>query len=81
VGGSLPLADDRVELFADLDYSRFRFYEDEDRDFLFSSIFGLHCKLAGRYQAGIEFEDVNNDTFSKDFRVLLKFGTILRGAN
>ncbi|MFH1070549.1 MAG: hypothetical protein V1794_13110 [Candidatus Glassbacteria bacterium] len=73
VGGSLPLAKDRVEIFADIDYSRFRFYEDEDRDYLFSSIFGLHWRPIEQLEAGVEFQDVNNDVFSKDFRVLLKF--------
>ncbi|HLA40027.1 MAG TPA: hypothetical protein VJ417_08520, partial [Candidatus Glassbacteria bacterium] len=72
-GGSLPLAADRFEIFADIDYSRFRFYEEDDRDYLFSSIFGLHWRPSDQLDAGIEFEDVNNDVFSKDFRVLLKF--------
>ena len=64
----------KIEIYADLDYSRYRFYEeDEDRDYLFSSIFGINWKPARNILAGLEFQDLNNQFFSKDFRVLLKF--------
>ncbi|HUU26319.1 MAG TPA: hypothetical protein VM123_00775 [archaeon] len=71
VGASLPFAK-KFELFADLDYSRYRFYEDEDRDYLFSSIFGINWQPRKDINASLEFEDFNNDAFSKDFRALIK---------
>ncbi len=76
LGGSLPLAHHKFELFGTLDYSRFRFYELDDesgRDYLFSTIFGMHWKPSEVVDAGIEFEDVNNNLFSKDWRVLINF--------
>lgn len=72
VGASLPVRE-KFEFFADIDYSRYRFYEDEDRDYLFSSIFGLNWRPRKDVTAGIEFQDVNNNVFSKDFRLLIKF--------
>ena len=72
VGASLPVKE-KFELFADIDYSRYRFYEEEDRDYLFSSIFGVNWRPSRELMAGVEFQDLNNDTLSKDFRLLLKF--------
>jgi hypothetical protein len=74
LGGSLPLAHHKFELFGTLDYSRFRYFEldnESDRDYLFSTIFGMHWKPSEIVDAGIEFEDVNNDVFSKDWRMLI----------
>ncbi|MBW7995850.1 MAG: hypothetical protein FVQ81_04605 [Candidatus Glassbacteria bacterium] len=74
LGGSLPLAHHKFELFGTFDYSRFRYYEldnESDRDYLFSTIFGMHWKPSEVVEAGIEFEDVNNDMFGKDWRVLI----------
>jgi hypothetical protein len=74
LGGSLPLAHHKFELFGTLDYSRFRYYEldnESDRDYLFSTIFGMHYRPSEVVDAGLEFEDVNNDLFSKDWRVLI----------
>ncbi len=61
------------ELFADVDYSLYRFYEELDRDYVFSSAFGLNWRPNRTVLAGLEFQDLNNDFLSKDFRVLLKF--------
>ena len=58
---------------ADIDYSRYRFYEDEDRDYLFSSIFGFNWRPKKNIMAGLELQDVNNDVLSKDWRLMLKF--------
>ena len=74
LGGSLPLAHHKFELFGTLDYSRFRYFELDDesgRDYLFSTIFGMHWKPSETVGAAIEFEDVNNNMFSKDWRVLI----------
>lgn len=74
VGGQVPLAEDKLELFGTLDYSRYRYLELDDeseRDYLFSTIFGMHYRPSECINAGIEFEDVNNDLFSKDWRVLI----------
>ena len=72
IAASYPLSRD-FELFADIDYSRYRFYEEEDRDYLFSSIFGMEWKPRRDIHTSLEFQDINNDIFSKDFRVLVKF--------
>jgi len=72
IGTSLPVRE-KFELFVDIDYSRYRFYEQEDRDYLFSSIFGVNWRPRKNVMAGVEFQDVNNDVFSKEFRLLLKF--------
>lgn len=72
LGATLPVREN-FELFADIDYSRYRFYEEEDRDYLFSSIFGVNWRPRKDLTAGIEFQDLNNNVFSKDFRLLLKF--------
>lgn len=61
------------ELFADIDYSLYRWYEDTDRMYDFSSVFGLNWRPSRRMAAGLEFQNLNNDILSKDFRVLLKF--------
>ncbi len=61
------------ELFADIDYSLYRFYEELDRDYVFSSAFGLNWRPNRTVLAGIELQDMNNDFISRDFRVLLKF--------
>ena len=75
VTASLPLVLGRqaLELYADLDYSRFKLFELEDRDYLFSSLFGLNGQPRKQITAGVEFEDLNNKMYSKDFRVLFKF--------
>ena len=72
VGASVPVKEN-FELFANIDYSRYRFYEEEDRDYLFSSVFGFNWRPRRDVTAGVEFQDVNNNVFSKDFRLLLKF--------
>ncbi len=74
LGGSIPMAHHKFELFGTLDYSRFRYFELDDesgRDYLFSTIFGMHWKPSEVVDAGIQFEDVNNDLFSNDWRVLI----------
>ena len=71
-GVSCPVQD-KLELFADFDYSRYRFYEDEERDYLFSSIFGFNWRPKRNIMAGIELHDLNNDMLSKDWRLLVKF--------
>jgi hypothetical protein len=71
-GASYPVCE-KFELYADIDYSRYRFYEDEDRDYLFSSIFGFNWRPKKNIMAGLELQDVNNDVLSKDWRLMLKF--------
>jgi hypothetical protein len=73
VGGSYPLLE-VLEVFADLDYSRFRFYDAENDDYLFTSIFGLNWRPRRDILAGVEFHDLNDRIFSKDFRILFKLG-------
>jgi len=71
-GATCPIRE-KFELFADFDYSRYRYYEDEERDYLFSSIFGLNWRPKRNILAGIELHDLNNNVLSKDWRLLVKF--------
>jgi hypothetical protein len=80
VGASLPLAGETVEIFADFDYSRYRFYEDEDQDYLYRSIAGIQWRPNRNVEAGFQIENLNNDVFSKDVRLLVKFAYNFRTA-
>ncbi|MBN2290720.1 MAG: hypothetical protein JXQ83_15405, partial [Candidatus Glassbacteria bacterium] len=71
LGATYPVCE-KLDLFADLDYSRYRIYEDEERDYLFSSIFGINWRPEKNILAGIELQDLNNDLLSKDWRLLVK---------
>jgi len=70
-GATYPVRDE-LELFADFDYSRYRFYEDEERDYLFSSIFGFNWRPRRNILAGVELHDLNNDVLNRDWRLLVK---------
>ncbi|MEA2062553.1 MAG: hypothetical protein U9P14_02540 [Gemmatimonadota bacterium] len=71
-GVTYPLCE-KLELFADIDYSRYRLYEDEDRDCLFSSIFGFNWRPRKNVLAGVELQDLNNNVLSSDWRLLVNF--------
>ncbi|MEA1996034.1 MAG: hypothetical protein U9N45_00260, partial [Gemmatimonadota bacterium] len=70
-GADYPL-NKRLELFTVLNYSRYRWYEEEDRDYFFSSIFGLNWRPRHHTLASLELQNLNSELISKDWRLLVK---------
>ncbi len=73
LGGNY-LFGDAYRVYAQLNYSAYRFYEElDERDNLVSGVFGFDWIPFDDLTAGIELQDLNDEVFRHDFRVLAKF--------
>ena len=73
VGATYPVCE-QLDIYADLDFSKYRFYEHEsETDRLFTSMFGFDWKPTRDILTGVEFQNVDNEILNKDWRMLLKF--------